>query len=197
LVLTEAHREDKVMKRPKRFFFLDIEASAIDGYPIEVGWAILPACFDGDPSDLIQSDAVLIRPPQAWIDNEAYPWDPQAEALHGISLGDLMSKGLPISECCQTLEGALAEKAVWCNSKTADRDWLEILFAEHTNSMRMPIRLRYWEDLFHQYWEDHEPPMQAVREALRSLPTYHRARLDAIRCALVFSAAWEAAGYNR
>lgn len=184
------------MKRPKWFYFLDVEASAIDGYPIEVGWAVIPARFDDNPYNLIQSDAFLIRPPQAWVDSETYPWDPRAEALHGISMNDLMSQGLPISECCQVLEAALANKAVWCDSKVADRDWLEILFAEHTGSMGIPIRLRYWDKLFHQYWDDHAPPMQAAREALQLLPTYHRARLDAIRCAIVFSAAWKAAGFN-
>jgi len=107
------------MKRPENFYFLDVEASAFDGYPIEVGWAVVPARFEDDPNSHIQSDAFLIRPTQAGVDSETYPWDPRAEALHGISMNDLMTKGLPISECCQVLEAALANKAVWCDSNRA------------------------------------------------------------------------------
>ena len=177
------------------FAFLDIEASALSGYPIEVGWALLPARFD-DPVEAIESDGFLIRSPTTWLENPNFSWDPKAEALHGIKPEDLVAGGIPVSEACRILEATLGDRTVWCDSRSADRAWLEILFAEHTGTLHMPLKLRYWGELLGRYWESSSPAIQEAERAMRKLPKHHRARLDAIRLALVFAEAWKAEGRN-
>ncbi len=177
------------------FAFLDIEASSLSGYPIEIGWSLLPARFD-DPVEAIESDGFLIRPPNAWLDNPDYFWDPKAEALHGIKPEDLVAGGISVAEACRILEAALGDRIVWCDSRSADRAWLEILFAENTGTLHVPLKMRYWGCLFGRFWTQSSPAILAAEEAGRGLAICHRGRLDAVRLALIFAAAWRAEGRN-
>ena len=63
---------------PANPVFYDCEASGIEGFPIEVGWALVVR-----PTRSIHSEAHLIRPAPSWDVQGA--WDPKAEALHGIT----------------------------------------------------------------------------------------------------------------
>src|SRR5690606_4612657 len=57
--------------------FADIEASSlIDGFPVEIGWA-------WRSHGNIEASSLLIVPPEKWL--ARHTWDPQAEAIHGIS----------------------------------------------------------------------------------------------------------------
>lgn len=69
-----------------RIAFLDFEASGLqsDSYPIEVGFAL----STGEPAQ-----ALLIRPAAHWTG-----WDPQAQALHGISRSMLFAHGHAVDD---------------------------------------------------------------------------------------------------
>jgi hypothetical protein len=62
--------------------FYDFEASALDGCPIEIGWA----WFDGTS---VRAESHLILPDPIWQIESS--WDNRAQELHGIG-------ALPISE---------------------------------------------------------------------------------------------------
>jgi hypothetical protein len=71
------------------------EASSLRGFPIEAGLAVL---------DSNEVRSWLIKPTEEWLGRKlvgdpwrkAPPlWDPKAEKLHGISLEQLQSEGLP------------------------------------------------------------------------------------------------------
>ena len=60
--------------------FYDIEASSLDGVPIEIGWA-----FADPETGVIHVESHLIRPVVGW--HIASAWDEAAERIHGISCG--------------------------------------------------------------------------------------------------------------
>lgn len=62
--------------------FYDCEASDMEGYPIEIGWAFTDAA-----TGVVVSESHLIKPPGDWPFEES--WDPAAERLHGITLAQL------------------------------------------------------------------------------------------------------------
>jgi hypothetical protein len=68
--------------------FYDCEASDVEGYPIEIGWA-----FTDPKTGAVVSESHLIRPPAEWPVKES--WDRVAERLHGITLLQLSRKGRP------------------------------------------------------------------------------------------------------
>jgi len=70
----------------------------------------------------------------------------------------------------------------------------KVLFAEPASDMGLPFRVKDWGQIF---WKEHRQPFLAARRALADLPVHHRARLDAMRLALAFAAAWEADRRNR
>jgi len=177
------------------FIFCDVEASGFAGIPVEIGWSILPARFERS-EDAIRSDGFLVRPSNRWLVDSTIEWNPRAEALHGIARSTLLAEGLPIAECIEILIREWGGRTVWCDSRNADRGWLEVLFAEPSGVMGLPFHLKYWEGLFTTYWTENSRPIMAAREALAALPVHHRARLDAVRLALAFAAAWQADGRN-
>lgn len=106
--------------------FIDIEASALDGgYPIEVGWAVLPE----DPVAPITSGGLLIRPPDDWL--SGLTWSPDSQMVHGIALADLLALGLPAGSVAARLHAVFAEaEVVWSDEGAMwDREWLDVLFA--------------------------------------------------------------------
>jgi hypothetical protein len=66
--------------------FYDCQASALEGFPIKIGWA-----YVGAPSDAIVSESHLVQPPPVWP-IETW-WDPDAERLHRITLRQLRAEG--------------------------------------------------------------------------------------------------------
>jgi hypothetical protein len=99
--------------------FYDFEASGLDGYPIEVGWAFV------DGQKRIVSDGSLILPDPRW--NVAAKWDEAAEQIHGISLKHLMEKGVPALQVAQRLNQALAGLSLYSDS-LFDQKWMGQLF---------------------------------------------------------------------
>ena len=97
--------------------FIDLEASGLGpkSWPIEVGW-----CF---PQGLASS--FLVRPDDSWPRSE---WDDRAEALHGISIGEIEDKGVPIKALCEKLNSVLAGKIVYSDAPDWDGFWLYRMF---------------------------------------------------------------------
>jgi hypothetical protein len=101
--------------------FYDCEATGLDGFPIEVGWAFADA-----NSSVIISEDCLIRPPQDWPIEEC--WDPAAEALHGISLERLRASGHSTWDIAGRMNRSLEGRELFSDSPF-DEDWLRRIFA--------------------------------------------------------------------
>jgi hypothetical protein len=94
--------------------FLDFEASSLGkhGYPIEVAWVF------GDG----QEESHLIRPAPTWTD-----WDAGAEAVHGISRGELAAEGAPLETVAQRMVTVLTGATLYATAPSWDGKWLSKL----------------------------------------------------------------------
>ncbi|WP_126173067.1 transcriptional regulator [Altericroceibacterium xinjiangense] len=108
--------------------FLDFEASSLsdDSYPVEVGWVF----EDG------RSEAYLIRPAPEWTE-----WDPQAEAIHGISRADLLENGTAHDTVAQRMVEALTGHDLCASAPSWDGKWLSALLRA-AGLPRRALRLR-------------------------------------------------------
>jgi len=94
---------------------VDVEASGFGrgSYPVEVGLALAdatPHCF-------------LVAPERGW-----HHWDPEAEALHGISREVLEAHGRPVQEVAWRLNALIAGRTVYSDAWGQDLSWLARLF---------------------------------------------------------------------
>jgi hypothetical protein len=101
--------------------FYDFEASDVEGYPIEIGWAFLDS-----ETDTLVSESHLIRPAGEWKIKES--WDKAAERLHRIPLAQIMREGRPVAEVAQRMNVALAGRELFSDAPE-DKTWLRLLFA--------------------------------------------------------------------
>ena len=94
---------------------VDVEASGFGSlsYPIEIGLA-LP---DGERY------CALIAPDPSWVH-----WDPEAEALHGLSRDRLITNGKSPKEVCKSLNALLKGKTLYTDGWTFDYPWIRTLF---------------------------------------------------------------------
>lgn len=142
---------------------LDIEASGIGrgSYPIEVGFVAADGgLFCG-----------LVRPEPDWRH-----WDPDAEALHGISRELLHRHGRPAAWMAEQLNERLAGQTVYCDGWGQDYPWLARLYdaAGRRQSFRLDDLRRLLSEAEAQRWRD---VTEAVRQ--REQLTRHRASSDA------------------
>lgn len=142
---------------------IDVEASGFgrDSYPIEIG-LVLP---DGTPH------CFLISPERRWT-----AWDPQAEAVHGISRDTLLGCGRPAEDVAWRLNALLRGKTVYSDAWSFDLSWIGKLYdAVH---MEQGFRISALRDLLSERqlaaWEE---TRQQVTSEL-ALPR-HRASGDA------------------
>ena len=160
--------------QPKDIAFIDLEASGLSArsWPIEVGW-----CFaDGAPQ------AVLIRPDENWSMDD---WDPQAEALHGLSHDVLVKDGVCVKDVCERLNDALAGMIVFSDAPDWDGFWLYRLF--QAAKVRQHFVLSDLATVFHQ-----APPEQVdsfAAEAERLAPRVHRAIPDVLHMRTLYQLA--------
>lgn len=97
--------------------FLDFEASSLAkrGYPIEVAWVFADARYG-------QEETHLIRPAPKWTD-----WDPEAEAVHGISRDTLAGKGEPFDRVAARMVEVLGGHTLLASAPSWDGKWLSAL----------------------------------------------------------------------
>lgn len=113
--------------------FLDFEASSLRdvSHPVEVAWSLEDGAVE----------AYLIKPAWDWSD-----WDPNAEALHGISRQELVKKGLPAWDVARRMNEALAGRTLHSDAPEFDGFWLERLFEQHNEESQ--FTLRHFDSLF-------------------------------------------------
>ena len=144
--------------------FYDCEASGPDGFPIEVGWA-----FVAIQTGSIQSEAHLIKPPSHW--DLQGTWDPEAEALHGISLDQLLAHGHPTYKVARRMNAALAARELFSDSPM-DEVWVRQLFDDAGFDPMFTIRRTDANVLLAQLAREHrwDPASYEVAKPHRDVP---------------------------
>lgn len=97
------------------FWTIDFEASGLDlmdSYPIECGYT----------NGLIERE-FLIKPAEGW-----WHWDTTAEKVHGISQGELLTKGENPCYVADEMIKDLSGKIVICDGWQYDLYWMWTLF---------------------------------------------------------------------
>ncbi len=112
---------------------IDFEASGLPGvgrktFPVEVGLACVAS---GD------TRSWLIRPTDEWL---TWGWDPGAEAMHGISLDEALSRGRPVDEVLRELS-AMARPLRVVSDSGLDDIWLGVLASGARRSVPFEIQL--------------------------------------------------------
>ncbi|MBU2924674.1 hypothetical protein [Colwellia sp. 4_MG-2023] len=94
---------------------VDVEASGFGSlsYPVEIGIAL--------PNG--ERYCSLIAPDPTWLH-----WDPEAEALHGLSRDKLITNGKSPKEVCQSLNALLKGETLYSDGWTVDYPWIRTLF---------------------------------------------------------------------
>jgi len=111
---------------------IDFEASAFDGYPIEVGMAIYEP---GRPFISVWSS--LIRPAKRWT--MQMPWSAEAAQIHKVSREALATAPIARDVAQQLIQLSSTIKLVFCDGIVFDRQWLGLLMAEC--GQKPPFRL--------------------------------------------------------
>lgn len=101
--------------------FMDFEASALKGFPIEIGWAIV------HPDRRITVESHFIHC-ERWMDRVEL-WDVDTETIHHIRRQLLIEMGEPPAEVARRTNEALAGTVV-CIDSPYDRVWATQLFSE-------------------------------------------------------------------
>ena len=169
--------------------FYDCEASSLEGLPIEIGWAFLDR-----QSGQVQSESHLIKPPSNW--DLLNLWDPEAEALHGISIEQLMAHGRPPSEIAHRMNAILTDAELFSDD-SKDEVWLRQMFEEagtvpsfticRTNAQAMIAQAA------REFGWDPASYQAAKQNADRVAPHIHRAEPDARHWAVF----WQIISRNR
>jgi DNA polymerase III epsilon subunit-like protein len=110
--------------------FLDIEASGLDGWPIEVAWVEI------DPDGSLRAESHLIRPEPDW---DLQAWDNVAEQLHGISLAQLLREGRPAFQVAARVVECLDGRMVVSDAADRDTGWLRELLLTHADEIDIPV----------------------------------------------------------
>jgi hypothetical protein len=106
------------LRHPPVFF--DIEASSLEGVPIEIGWAFADA-----KTGSIQAESYLIQPPDAW--HLAASWDEEAERLHGIGQGHLQREGNTASHIMHRMNEVLDGAILYSDAPAWDGEWMRMI----------------------------------------------------------------------
>lgn len=129
--------------------FLDIEASSLHpslSYPIEIAWGNAVGPIE---SHLINPFASM----DGWTD-----WDPQAEALHGLSLDYLRRNGTTPHDVAEAICHSLEGKTVYTDAPEYDGFWVRRLIAAGLGTNGCDISVEHIDTLLtgllsRDYWE--------------------------------------------
>jgi hypothetical protein len=165
--------------------FYDFEVSrAIDGFPIEVGWA-----FVDNDQRAIHAEAHLICPDTSWDLVER--WDGIAESLHGINRTMLMNQGESAYQVASRMNAALSSSTLFADSALDER-WLDELFDAAGVSAAFEVRRSSSETLIRSYAQSNEiSPSKLdriIQAAHAHAPQTHRALPDATHWAWIWRA---------
>lgn len=162
--------------------FYDIEASGLDGYPIEVGWAFLD-----EATGKLCSEAYLIKPDASWDIISAR--DSNAEALHGITLGQLQKSGLSAFQVATNMNRSCADRELFADSPL-DEGWLQQLFDAAGIDQNFTVRRTSAEILITQLANKLFISKDALRDMQEKAnllaPHTHRAEADAVHLATLW-----------
>jgi hypothetical protein len=162
--------------------FYDCEASSLEGWPIEIGWAFLDR-----QSGQVQSEGHLIKPPSTW--DLPNLWDPEAEILHGISIEHLMFHGHPPAEIAHRMNTVLAGSDLFSDD-SKDEGWLRQLFdaagLDPAFTIRRTTARAFVGQLAQEIGWDRAGYEAARREVNRIAPHAHRAEADARNWAILW-----------
>ena len=154
--------------------FFDCEASSLDGYIIEVGWA-----FVSPAASKIVSAGYLIRPAPDWKIKDA--WSRNSEKIHGISLDDLRQRGRPVEEIAEVLNRELAGRELFSDDWTYDEGWLMQVFEAARTEPFFTISHINARELVEQMAAQQNFDLMRLREAIAESKngSSHRAEADA------------------
>ena len=119
--------------------FFDCEASSLEGFPIEIGWAFLDS-----QTGQIQSEAHFIRPAATW-DIERL-WDPEAQVLHGITREHLKAHGKEPAEILRRMNSLLWGLDLF-GDDSKDEIWIKQLIKEAGLAPSFTVRQKKARDL--------------------------------------------------
>lgn len=158
----------------KEIAFIDLEASGLSArsWPIEVGWRLLGG----------KHAAFLVKPQPEW---DMGAWDPQAEALHGVSHHKLVKKGSDPKIICKALNEALEGCTVYSDAPDWDGFWLYRLF--QAAKFRQAFYLTDFREAFAGLGDDEIQKLMA--EAMKKAPHTHRASDDVLHMKTLFDLA--------
>ena len=159
--------------------FYDIEASSLEGFPIEIGWARADLA-----SGTILSEGHLIRPPPDW-DLRA-TWDESAASRHRIALDELWRLGRPVLEIARRMNDTLRDSELFADSPF-DEAWLRQLFDTAGMEPEFSVRRTDPAVLIAGLAGDRATYANAKRKALRTAPPKHRAEADARHWAVLWA----------
>ena len=125
---------------------------------------------------------VLIKPAAGW-DEDA--WDPNAEALHGVSRVELLNAGAAPETVCAALNNALGGRRVYSDAPDWDGFWLYRLF--QAAKVRQAFELSDFHDLFADFTPDAFHSLAA--KAAVTAPHCHRATEDVLHMKTLYGLA--------
>jgi hypothetical protein len=100
------------------FTVIDFEASSlVDGFPVSVGIAR----SDG------QLFYALVKPHAEW--DMGYRWDPNSEAIHGLSRQHLMQHGHEAAAVVADMKNMFGDAAYMSDAPGHDKNWLDELIS--------------------------------------------------------------------
>jgi hypothetical protein len=164
--------------------FIDVEASGLQvgSYPVEVGWS----------SPELVSEGFLVSPAPDWgLDD----WSRTAELVHGISLEDCVTQGLPVQEAAVRLNLALNGRLLYSDAPDYDGYWLRRLYKAAAMQPTFSLKLLPLEPLLRDtlrarghgdWWPDIE---DLSRHVHTRHPRTHRAEADARHMAAMYRSA--------
>jgi len=173
------------MRIPHNPVFYDFEASqALDGFPIEVGWA-----FVANDGDLLISDSRLIQPVAEWnIDTR---WEDDAQTLHGIDKAMLLAEGYHPYQVTRHMNAALQESVLFSDSPI-DEKWLNDLYDVAGLSPSFEVRRTSCDTLIRSCAQANAIGAVELDRLIllaRTLaPQIHRAQADALHWAWIWRA---------
>ncbi len=158
--------------------FIDVEASALhDGYPIEVGWAIVR-------DFRLTTESWLIRPTAGWLKDE-WRWSYESEKIHKIGLHEICMLGRPVPEVRARMTELFAGKVLFSDAVGFDLGWLlDLYHAEAPDGTKMPFGLADISAAFAGSDTDEVKFEREERKRRNRYAAIHRAADDALNHAL-------------